>query len=234
MKQKPDWYLLSMKELLILAAGAGIRQYYGLIPGDAGNMTKEEYLDCVFQMTKVGFLETEEDHVKIEKTLLAVLEQIRDAKTILVCYPNDDRVPMRCCYCASRVTMIESCHADSAKVRVGGMEYRELPELLSDASYFPEQISESVGMLRDEFQKQEFAGVFLPAEQVLAGKGVHLIIDSLRPDDGSVWGRLKIMEHPFGYGIVFAQKDEERCFFRKDKLLRYIEILMEGGDHDNG
>ncbi|MGI6010696.1 MAG: hypothetical protein ACOX8H_04250 [Ruminococcus sp.] len=224
-----NWYVLSPGELTVLAAGMGIGSFYGL-EFDPPDFDRNSYLDLIYQMTKKGLLTARENRVEAAEEMKRLFGPLRDGGRILLCMPAREIFPAWCCYCtAGQVTVTEKSPVDRDKIRLCAVENRERAMELLMETYFPEKIAETADMLAVETKTEEFGGVFPPAEEVLKDEKVRMVMDALDPADGGVCARLCITKHPFGYEILYQGEQEEKCFFGKDRMKKYLNRMTGGG-----
>lgn len=234
MKIIPDWYVLSLEELMILAAGSGISQFYGIQTESISHFTQEKYLKQIFAMVKKGLLQAEDDHVVVAKNCLDIFRNIRDAKHIILCYPGEEHMPQRCFYCADKAALLESSNVDCKKVRAKLIRQAEIWSAVMDQTYFPDGVPVSDAMFEGEVQEKVFDGWFQPVEQLMMRKETWMIIDSLNPLTGEVRARLRITKNPFGYGLIYQEEKEESGYFQKEKLSYYLKRMAGEIEYDNG
>lgn len=228
MTMVPDWYVLSMEELVILAAGTGISQFYGIEADRIPQFTQEEYMQQIFEMTKKGLLEAEDDHVVVAEGCGEIFRSIRDAGYLLLCYPGEESMPQRCLYVAKDVAVMESSAIDSKKVRVKMIKKEEISDCIMDETYFPDGIPVSDAMFDQAVLETSFDGFYPSIEQVMKRKETWMVIDSLNPATGEMYGRLRITKNPFGYGLVYQGEKEISRYFQKDLLADYLKWLTGG------
>ena len=228
MTMVPDWYVLSMEELLILAAGSGIHQFYGMETERVSQFTQEEYMQQIFAMTKKGLLRAEEDHVTVAEDYREIFRNIRDAGYLLLCYPGEESMPQRCFYCGRDVTVMESSAVDSKKIRITSIKKEEIAACIADETYFPDGVPASDAMFENAVLENAFDGYFPSVEQLMARKETWMVIDSLNPLTGEVHARLRITKNPFGYGMIYQEKKEESRYFQEKWLLTYLQRMTGG------
>ncbi len=231
---KPDWYVLSMEEFMILASGIGIDRLYGMETKAAAKLGREAYLQQIFQMTKKGWLISKDSYMEMSGEMKTIFQGIRDAIDLLVCYPQDMHMPVRCFYCGSEITVVENSAVDNGKMRVCSVGCEDVYNDLIQQTYFPEGLPSSDFRREDNSLKKAFDGMFPSAEQVLKQEGTWLVMDSVNPFLGEVAARLCIIDHPLGYELIYQENEEEREFCQRKQILYYLERMTGGSIHDNG
>lgn len=219
-------FVLSMEELMILAAGSGIDQFYGIRAEDIPQFTQETYMQQILEMVEHGHLQKAGDRVSVAPKYQRIFGNIRDAKRLLLCYPGENHMPQRCFYCGSQIAVMENSVSDSKKVKVDLMDVEKMVSELLDESYFPEGIPVTDPMFESATLETAFDGYFPPVEQILTRKEMYLVIDAVDSETGEVNARLCITKNPFGFGMLYQKEKEINRYFIKEQMISYVKSMV--------
>lgn len=230
--------ILQQTELQILAAAAGIREWYGL--ADEQALTEQETMYGVHELVRRGVLCSEEGVFWFSEPYRTIFLTLKTADRLLAVTGKEPEMQDFCLYCGEKLVVLEESRQDTAAVRIGICEWEDLYELMRERGFLPkpyveadiaalQTVEEFARMLPEEIRRR-LGQPGLPdlskegTEQLLAQ---YLIFDLKREKKQEPFQAFYLFENPCNYWI--AEKDRQSFGFLRydgDNLLESIRSRL--------
>lgn len=224
--------ILQQSELQLLAAAAGITEWYGLTAGQ--QLTEQETMYGLHELVRRGALYGREGQFQFCEPYRTIFMTIKTADRLLAVTGKEQEMQNVCVYCGEKLVTLEESRQDAAAVRIGVYGWEALYGLLEERGFLPEpyvepdiaglqpeeefteMLSEQIKQLlvqplRFDFSKEKEA-------QLLAQ---YLIFDLKREQRREPFQAFYLLANPCNYWIA-AKDIQSLSYLRYDR-----ENLME-------
>ena len=168
MSGMPDGMIITKKECMLLAAGAGVPALFGRF-SDAGEESEEELLQQLFQMSKDGLIRVSDCKIEADAYLQEAFATVRESRKILTVYPGTGFGQPFYFYLSgnSAVWMRESM-LDSEELYVSLIEAGQVWEAVEETCELPD-VAFPPGLLRELDVREEMEICFRPVAELWTG-----------------------------------------------------------------
>lgn len=128
--------ILQQPELQLLAAAAGITEWYGATAGQP--LTEQETMYWLHELIRRGVLSGGEGKFRFCEPYRTIFRTIKTADRLLAVTGNAQEMQNVCLYCGEKLVTLEESRQDADAVRIGVYEWEALHGLLEERGFLPE------------------------------------------------------------------------------------------------
>ena len=231
MSGMPDGMIITKKECMLLAAGAGVPALFGRF-SDAGEESEEELLQQLFQMSKDGLIRVSDCKIEADAYLQEAFATVRESRKILTVYPGTGFGQPFYFYLSgnSAVWMRESM-LDSEELYVSLIEAGQVWEAVEETCELPD-VAFPPGLLRELDVREEMEICFRPVAELWTAGKISLILDLQDIRARKTEMRMLLLEEDL-YPQLILQTGEwqEKAYYSRQRMQEWTErIAYLGGE----
>lgn len=217
-------YYLTDAELMVLLAGGGRTKWYGLAQAERSVQTGtiDDIHVILARLYQNEWITWEENKAVLLEPIRSIVKVLVQAQVCINVRKNGSRLSLRSHYIhENQVVFVERSQREAGMLRLTKICWEEWLELLSQESFFPEQLWEPAGQMPFYDCSLESGKTLL---ECCGEPGVYSGFERVDADSGKITERLMVKETDFVY-VLHLQK-EELSVCSKCEYAAWAEILQ--------